>query len=258
MLSLWHWFYKGQWFSYHLNVKDLKYQQSSEMTKQSPGNHTPWYNHPAAEMLCWHLLPYQPGKWSRVRVSNAMLQQVINLCNVSPGGMCTLHSQQLQGGVQDHEKRRCNRNLYLDTCQQMKGIKVRSPVQVSLYLAVLVTESDSPPWHLGLRPASLLCTYLVSTQLLWYWLLSPVLLCSPYLGTVGLCPCGCRPSSACLASPLTWAPFAWQGSWLLLLPGTQDEGERGRKDGDRDWDRTGRLLQKTNSFSSQWNATYPK
>lgn len=194
------------------------------MTKQSPWNHTLWYNNPAAEMSCWHLLPYQPGKWSRVRVSNAMLQQVINLCNVSPGGTCTLHSQQLQGGVQDHEKRRCNRNLCLDTCQQMKGIKVRSPVQVSLYLAVLVTESNSPPWHLGLRPASLLCTYLVSTQLLWYWLLSPVLLCSPYLGTVGLCPCGCRPSSACLASPGLHFPGRGAGSCFFLAPRMRGKG----------------------------------
>lgn len=39
----------------------------------------------------------------------------------------TLHIQQLQTEVQDREKRRCDRSLYLDTGQETRGIKVRSP-----------------------------------------------------------------------------------------------------------------------------------
>lgn len=86
------------------------------------------------------------------------------------------------------------------------------------------------------------------------WLLSPDLLYSPYLGTVG--QCGCCPSPACL--PCSWAMLRWQGSWFLLLPGTQDVGRRGREDEDRNWGGRGRQMQKKDSSSSQWNAEYCK
>lgn len=61
----------------------------------------------------------------------------------------------------------------------------------------------------------------------------------------------------CLPSPSNWSLLPWQGSWLFLLPDTQDRGKRGQEDGDRDWEGRGRLLQK-NSSSSQQNAEYLK
>lgn len=165
---------------------------------------------------------------------------------------------QLQSGVRDHEKR-CNKNLCLDTGQETEALR-----QGALPRPAACTRPCS--WLTLTHSRDSLASDLCHGFAFTWWaadygpvldtVTRPALLSlSAHRGTVPVWVL----SLPCLpCSPLEMGSTAVTEQLTLATRWHPGQGERGGKDGARDWDGRGRLLQKSDSSSCQRNAEYPK